>query len=184
MEDDGGNGSIGDRAFFRVKVHIPLRVTPIDEGQYQQLATDVLARIDPPVPVVDASLIGWLDRIERKLDQLLNHHGLLEPALVEPECKRRFDLSGSGLSYTSEKPIAAGSVLQLEFELPETPIRLVRCLGRVAEAGTASVDGEGHLVGVAFETIRQADRDAVVRYTLAVQRQAIRNSSGEMDSQG
>ena len=166
MTDD----SSADREFFRVTTTIPLRATPVGPDDYHRNANEILSRIDPPLPDVDVALIGWLDRIERKLDRLLGHQGLTETKSLEASDRKSVELSGSGMSFSSDETNEPGNALLLEFELPETPIRVVRCMGRVVEE-TESLRGR---VGVAFETIRQSDRDAIVRYTLAVQRQQIR----------
>ena len=91
-------------------------------------------------------------------------------------------LAGFGLlmSLIGGFEIFPGTIL--EFELPETPTRVVRCLGRVMDE--ARETEQGHEIGVRFETIRQSDRDAVVRYTLAVQRQKIRSESHSGGSAG
>jgi len=183
MEDgrEGGAGGVQDpdgvREFFRVRAEIPLRVEPLEPADYGRVASQILSQIDPEIPKLDPALVGWLDRIERKLDRILAH-------LERPESRSSSDwgrttgLSGSGLSFVPDHPIEPGSALVVEFELPETPIRTVRCIGRVVDQpedpAAAGAEWEPSEIGVAFETIRLADRDAVVRTTLAIERQQIR----------
>jgi len=176
-QDIENRSSSSDRAYYRVRVDIPLRMTPVEENEVEGRASEVLSQIDPPMPEMDPAIIGWLDRIERKLDRLLAHEHLLDGLGAGLENRHNVDLSAAGLHFSSEEPVAHGSAMLLEFEIPEVPIRLIRCIGRVTGTGQPDLDPDRHPIGVAFETIRQADRDAVVRYTLAVQRQTIRSGA-------
>jgi hypothetical protein len=172
--------SSADRSFFRVKTSLPLRVTRTPADDYQRLSNEILTRVDASLPEIDVELLGWLDRMERKLDRLLSHYDLIEYSTLDERDRQNIELSGSGLSFQSDEAIACGTGVLLEFELPETPARTVRCLARVVqELGRDEAGMEA--VGVSFEAIRQIDRDAIVRYTLAVQRQEIR-SKGDTGS--
>ena len=171
----------GDREFFRVRASIPVSIAAVEPSRYGVLAAEILSAVDPPLPEVDPALIVWLDRIETKLDRLLSHHGLSEVQVISESAARTLEMSGSGLRFVAPDGYEVGQALLLEFELPETRTRRVRALARVVDTASAA-EASGQEAGVAFETIRQADRDAVVRYTLTVQRQTIRGgSSGERE---
>lgn len=175
MTADEVESSVADREFFRVKTTLAFRTSPVEADRYQEIASEILTQVDRALPDVDPALIGWLDRLERKLDRLLDHHGLAAHHALDERERVTVELSGSGLSFPSETALEAGTAVLVEFELPETPIRRVRCLTRVVQG---SDRGDGR-VGVSFETIRLVDRDAVVRHTLAVQRQALAGEQGD-----
>lgn len=168
-----GSDSEMDRSFYRVSTRIALAAEPIEPSQLERVKAGVIGRVDPPVPEADPLLVAWLDRIERKLDQLLGHEGIAERPLLGERDQKTIELSGSGLSFPSELSLEIGQLLLLQFELPEVPVRLVRCVGRIAQVLPGRDGGEA-TIGVAFETIRALDRDAVVHYTVGVQRQQIR----------
>jgi len=175
--------SSSDRAYFRVRVDIPLRITPIEDSELEKHTTEVLSLVDLPTPEMDLALVGWLDRIERKLDRLLAQQGLLDLDGTVLDRRESIDLSAAGFRFESTEPAEPGSAVLVELELPEVPVRLIRCVGRVTASRTLS-DSSRHAISIAFETIRQSDRDAVVRYTLVVQREAIRGRGPERGHSG
>lgn len=160
-------------AYYRVRVDIPLRVTPLEDAEVADRTTEVLSQVDEPAPELDSALVGWLSRIERKLDRLLAKQGILEGPHLCLEEHSSVELSAAGMRLPAAFPARPGHALLIEFELPEVPVRMVRCIGRVTRSEPVLGDPPGDC-DIAFETIRQSDRDAVVRYTLVVQRQAIR----------
>ena len=94
----------------------------------------------------------------------------------EDEEPVEIELSAAGIALEPPMALRPADVVLLEFELPEVPVRLVRCIGRVVEAAGGANDPKSR-TDLRFETIRPSDRDAVVRYTLVVQRQAIRSQN-------
>lgn len=175
-DDEAAAPAAGEsaREYFRVRADLPLRTEPLAQADYGRTATEILSHVEPELPDLDPALVGWLDRMERKLDYVLRHFDTSD----RPDAVgwgNTTAISGSGLSFVPEHPIAPGTALILEIELPETPIRYVRCIGRVVEQGEGGDDAAApREIGVAFETIRSNDRDAIVRTTLAIQRETIR----------
>lgn len=161
------------RSFYRVSTSLALTAEPIEPDDLPAAKASITARVDAPRPEADPLLVAWLDRIERKLDQLLAHEGVSEcPPLTDAD-RKVIELSGSGLSFRSGAKLSVGQRMLVRFELPELPVRLVSCVARIALIQPDD-DGEDPTVGLAFETIRPLDRDAVVAYTVGVQRQQIR----------
>lgn len=163
----------GDREYFRVRTRLKLRVQPLDAEERRSRATEILANVEPTPPQVDSDLAIWLERIERKLDRALAQLGLGADHHLEEADLRDIELSGSGLSFDGSSELRDGDFLLLEMELPSHPPRMLRCTGRVVHAA-AGPDGRGARIGIAFETIREGDREAIIQYTVAVQREQLR----------
>jgi hypothetical protein len=163
------------RSYFRVWTRVPLRARPVAPDEVEQLETDIRNRKAPPSVPVDRHLAEWLDRLEAKLDRLLTHFGLCDGAPLGPEDEQDVMLSGSGMKFWSSNPYSPGTVLLLEFELPTTPRHRVRTLARVVNNDGPREDREGYPAAVAFHTIHEIDRDAVVGHSLAVERTQLRS---------
>jgi hypothetical protein len=171
----GGEGGGGRRSFFRVRTRLPVRFRPVGPEEVERLEAEIRTRKAPSAPPVDPHLAEWLDRIEAKLDRLLSQAGLAEKAQLGPEEEQEILLSGSGMKFQSPSPYSPGMVLLVEFELPTTPRHRVRTLARVIEQDPGPEEGEEFPVVVAFHTIHEIDRDAVVGHTLAVERAELRS---------
>lgn len=166
-------GSPKDRAYFRVRTRLPLRCEPLDERDRKTLDAEILGTIDPPPVELDPGLGAWLDTIERKLDRVLHLLDADTDPILGANGETDMLLSGSGMSFEAAGPLPVDSHVVLHFEIPAERARQVRCIAKVAHC-TPGADGRGAMLGVAFETIRAEDVDAVVAYTVSVQRQQIR----------
>ena len=173
--DKSGEGGGGRRSYFRVRTRVPVRFRPVGPDEVERLEMEIRSRKAPAAPPVDPHLAEWLDRIEAKLDRLLTHAGLGEKAQLGPEEEQEILLSGSGMKFQSESPYSPGVVLLVEFELPTTPRHRVRTLARVVEQEPSRGESPDFPVVVAFHTIHEIDRDAVVGHTLAVERAQLRS---------
>ena len=159
------------REYFRVRTRLAVQTRPIDPEEFEELSAQIRSREAPSPPAADKALAEWLERIESKLDRLLADAGLAEDGSLGPE--RDVWLSGSGIRFDTEQAYSTGTVLLVEIELPTTPRRVVRTLGRVVDS--AATEQSDHAAAIAFVAIHERDRDAVVSYTLAVQRAQIRS---------
>lgn len=156
------------REYFRVWSFLPIRARKTKPEERHALHTEISARRPETASRLDPELVAWLDRIECKLERLLAHMDLSDRPDFGPDDVQEVQISGSGILFTSETPGRKDDLLLVEFEVPGTPRRMVRCLGRVARAEPA---GEGlRQIAVGFDVIHESDRDAIVQHVLAVQR--------------
>jgi hypothetical protein len=173
--DETGGGGEDKRSYFRVHTRVPVRARPVRPEEVERLEAEIRCREAPAAPPVDPHLAEWLDRIEAKLDRLLTHAGLGEKAQLGPEEEQEVLLSGSGMKFRSTNPYSPGTVLLVEFELPTTPRHRVRTLACVIDQEPSRDEPPDFPVVVAFHTIHEIDRDAVVGHTLAVERTQLRS---------
>jgi len=163
------------RGFFRVNTRIGLKMYRVDRKRWEAESRTILEDRSEPDPTIDLELARWLDRIEQKLDRVLEQ--LANAAVVGNAHGKARDLvlSGSGIHFHEEASLFAGDSLLLELELPRTRVVRIRCLGTVVRVD-ASDEGSG--VAVRFDVIREVDRDRIVEYTLEVQRGQLRGRRG------
>lgn len=123
-----------------------------------------------------------LDRIEEKLDRILDHLGLA--AVDGASAPRRVidvDISGSGLRFRTRQRYDEGTLLEIDLELPLSPPARMRALISVVRCSRPdgpSPDGDWMLAGQ-YDAIHEDDRGAIVRYTFDRQREEKRSESAE-----
>ena len=162
------------RTFFRVLTRLPVKSRAVSEREAETLARELPERRAPDFSRIDPGLAGWLDRIERKLDRVLLHLGIGDPVAFGDGDVQEVMLSGAGMSLASESPVPPGKLTLVEFEIPGTPAHLVRCLARVIRHQPPKEPGGPVTAAVAFEVINEADREAIVRHAVEVQRTLLR----------
>ena len=108
--------------------------------------------------------------LEEKLDKILSHLDVDADPPLTVEDTVPLSLSASGLSYLCSDRLDAGTTLLVEFQIPENPPRQIQCVGEVVHCITDKESGRFRLA-LRYVTIRQEDRDAIVRYALHVERQ-------------
>jgi hypothetical protein len=118
-------------------------------------------------------LYTYLENIDRKLDMLIEllsgKDSQLQSAYVD------VTLSGSGLRYCSSTELRSGAYLELRILLPPFPGRRIRALGKVIRVNhTLTEDGEGWDTAVSFEAVSERDRDALIGYIVARERECLR----------
>lgn len=182
------------RAFARVSKQLPVRIRLLDAGQARTLAERVLSEptytervvADPKVRTAEtgqwdraalSSIIAQLDRLERAVARIAESLQVdLHDAGVWME-GHTVDLSGAGLGVHVSERIEQDAMLEVEMTLLGDPTIVLRAVGRAVslvkpEAGSIPV-GRFHL-GIAFESIHEEDRQALVRYTFRLQREELR----------
>ena len=165
------------REFFRVRTRLALRTTALRPEEADRLRLDVADRKPSGAPQLDPRLEQWLERIERKLDELRAH---LDPQVERPlgvADMREIEISGSGLAWRGEPRYDPDVWIRAEFELPPPLARSIVVLARSVARPPGSEDNE--VQAIAFEAIFEGDRDAVVRHCLDVERRNIQIESGK-----
>ena len=165
----GTSGKREQREFFRVWSFLPVRARRVRSSERHALTTEIKARLPEAVNRLDPELVAWLDRIESKLERLLAHMDLSDRPCFGPDDVQEVQISGSGLMFTGSEPTKKDDLLLVEFEVPGSPRRMVRCLGRVARSETGQ-NRSAPQIAVGFEEIHESDRDAIIQHVMAVQR--------------
>ena len=158
------------RGYFRVSSRIPLRLTLLDEEGANELARELGEPGEELAALEDHQLEARLCKIEQKLDQLLNRVGIPVEIPISQAEKRSVHLSGSGLRVRTTAVYQLKDAVKVELTLPEEAGLPIRILGRVVaptDEGNGVVNDE---VALYFDTIRERDREAIVRHAYEVQR--------------
>ncbi|NNL67824.1 MAG: hypothetical protein HKP30_16365 [Myxococcales bacterium] len=162
-------GRRDEREYFRVQTELPLRLKPIGESERDSLAQTILQRDTVETGDIDPHLARWLDRLESKLDHVLTHLGL-DVEGMRPTERLPVVLSGSGMLLSAIDSCRDADWFLLDFELPGTPDHPVRALAERVHNGP-----RGEVLALRFTAITPEDRNAVVRYTLDVERKHLRH---------
>lgn len=158
------------RGYFRVSSRMPLRLTLLSKDEAEDLRHELSAPGEEATVVGDHLLEARLCRLEQKLDQLLLRAGVAVELPISKAEKRDVELSGSGLRVRTTAVYQVDDSVKLELTLPEENGRPIRVLARVV-APTRGRDGVArNEVAVVFQTIRERDREAIVRHAYEVQR--------------
>jgi hypothetical protein len=167
------------REYFRVTTQLRIGLRPVEPSEMAVLAADIMHREPSPPARIDPELAQWIGRIERKLDVVLSHLGAAGEAGVLPGGEQVVTLSGGGLLLPPQRlPLERGAVLLVELSLPETPMRRIRALCRVARDLAA-----GDPVPATFDCVNESDREAIIRHCLAVQRSELRRAHARADAE-
>ncbi len=163
------------REFFRVAARLPIRLSWLTTEEREELRAELdQPRPTPGAPTGDEVLLATLQRIEEKLDLLLEGAGKARPCSLGEADMKSAVVSASGLQTTTDEPFRPGDAVKVELLLPESPPRLVTALAQVVSGPTRRIEGRRQKVSLAFECVDDGGRDAIVRYACDVQRRAIR----------
>lgn len=181
LKDEPPKKGVADRSFSRVATSFPIRFIPVSKDEVERLHKTYLAQPtrerrehtglgDTPVHqaapgAANAALMDRLDRIEKKLDQLLQAQGLSveKPQEANYETGECIDLSGSGLLFNSQWAMGKGWFLKLLIEVPDSPPVSVVALGRVVRV-VQLPDSPLYETACHFEAINEEDREELIAY--------------------
>ena len=177
----GATANVGTRRqYFRVKTRMAIRTRVLQPEEADRLRLDIAERKPSSEPKLDPRLERWLERIERKLDEI---RAQFDPEVERPlgvADLREIEISGSGLAWRGAPRHEAGAFVRAVFELPRPLCREVVVLGRVVKRH--GEDPSREPVAIAFEAISEEDRDAIVRHCLDVERRNIQLETGKRDT--
>lgn len=117
-------------------------------------------------------LYAYLESMDRKLEAVIE--------LLSQRDNRfqgmYFDvtISGSGLKFCSPVKLNEGAFLELRIALSPSVGRRITLLGRVVLINPSGPGGAGWDTSIAFATISEKDRDALVAYIFCREREGLR----------
>ena len=129
----------------------------------------------------EGQLLGsFLIMLDEKLSAIMD---LLTEAKTDERfitCHGGVEISGSGLSFTSQVPLLKGDHLELRIQLPVYPYQLIPALCEVSTARKRNTRARGVCrVACRFVAIADADRDTLVNYIFIRERETIRLTKRE-----
>ncbi|MCM0754460.1 PilZ domain-containing protein [Desulfovibrio aminophilus] len=113
-------------------------------------------------------LVDFLVEMDTKLDQILAGQ---RQDLIRQDFPLELDvreISGAGVRFRSEEPLADGQILEVVIVLTQFPLRLASAIGRVRGI-------EDGLHRFEFTHIREHDLESIVQFVFQEQREEIRN---------
>jgi len=164
------------RLEVRVEASVPLRFGALSEDQAREVREDIASGAvqaaareaeDPHAEILHR--LDDLERLVRRIAERLGVHAGGRRRLGSLRGVRDVNLSASGLRFRTPAAVPAGTRVELDFELPMRPPQRVQAILEVTRCEEAA---DGWLIAGRFDTIREDDRTAVVRYVLQLQRQA------------
>ncbi len=158
-----------DREYIRVTGTIPVHYQAYDETneaeEWERFFIDVEPRDE-----FESSLIELLYDLHQKLDRIVEHLAARDGFKL-PEAKE-VTISGGGMSFKCADRFAKGDILKIRVFLPGRG-RLLKLKSEVVRCSTEE-DGS-YLVAVKFMDLEEKDRDKLIGYVFARQREELRN---------
>lgn len=176
------------RQFYRIQDKVPLHITAING----QTTAPTIDQLEQEIPS-SFQLINQLQEIETEASLNLSSLQSSEPAIAEylRSLNKRLELiggyiaeqkfselknsesvslSGNGIRINSDENIQMDSVVLIEMLLPNTKTG-IHCYGKVVE----SIKKDQHYsIAITFETIRENDREAIIRHVIRQESKLIR----------
>ena len=192
---------VADRSYTRVSVSFPVRFMPVSKEEADRLrqayaqrpsrersetaalgSSPAAAQATPGT--VSAAILAQLDRIERKLDRLLNAQGPAPEGGKEKsfETGQCIDLSGSGILFTSKWAMGKGWFLKVVVDIPELQGFSVVALGRVVRVDQEP-DSNLYVTACQFDTIHEEDREELIAYIFKRHRELAQMRRGQDEEQ-
>jgi hypothetical protein len=185
------------REFFRIKDRLEVEFRDLDQAESLRLEhrikynpTQVLlnpefngAKKKKPKDASDGdALISLLGILDLKLSMIIDL--LTKPGSDELYTKRyvEIEISGSGLSFVSDVPLAENGHAELRLLLPVFPYPRIPVLCRVVRSlkheRNSHADWE---IACKFLAINDSDRDLLIQYIFTREREQIRSRKGLED---
>ncbi len=185
------------REFFRIKDRLEVEFRDIDEAEFLRLEhiikynpTQVISspqfseaiKKKPKDGSDGDTLVPFLSMLDRKLSVIID---LLTKTGSESLYTKRYveiEISGSGLSFVSDVPLAERGHAELRLLLPVFPYPKIPVLCRVVRSvkreRNAHADWE---IACKFLAINDSDRDSLIQYIFTREREQIRSRKGLED---
>ena len=187
------------REFARIDKTLSVRLRVLGEDQATSLALEVLDEpsirrgllSDSRLPDDGdatwerralATLLVGMERLRREVDRLAALVDQEDAAVSDWIAGETVSVSGSGLAVLIPRNLDTGTLVELDLQLRREVDTRLHAIGRVASLVLPDGDrypvGRFHL-GVAFETIHDQDREALIRYTFREQRRSLRRRGAD-----
>jgi len=114
----------------------------------------------------------YFSYIEEKIN-LLAHHIMMANDELFVESTQPVNISGSGVSFTADTELEIGSCLEVKFTLNPSMVRI----NTFSEVVSCKLENGGFRVAVVFKTLRDADRDMLIRHVVKKQMNNIRENN-------
>ncbi len=178
------------RQFYRIEDRVPMRLSAVENcteaPDMEQLIKEIpsafrlintLQDIESEASVNLSSLQASNPGIAEYLRTLNKRLDLIGGYIAEQEFDKArnnesISLSGNGFRLVNYEPFKIGTILLIEMLLPYRRTG-IHCYGRVIEC---TQEEEGFSIAVTYETIREVDREAIIRHVIRQESKLIREA--------
>ncbi len=178
------------RQYYRIEDRVPMRLTAIEgcstAPDMQQLETEIpssfklintLQEIESEASVnlsaLQASnpgIVDYLRTLNKRLDLIGGY--IAEQEFTKAQNNESVSLSGNGFRLNNTKAFPIDTILLVEMLLPYKRTG-IHCYGRVIECNP---ENDGFSIAVTYETIREVDREAIIRHVIRQESKLIREA--------
>lgn len=168
------------RNYSRIETFLPGRLRLLAPGEEHSLyhgcsgcdpAPQAQGR--PKVSGLPETMLDFLETINAKLDMLLSIASQDHLQNNFPVSINIVEISGAGLIFTADRDFKLDDRVELVIFLSQVPLRIAAAIGRIHRRD--EINKKPAWV-VDFSSIRESDREAIVRYVFQQQREQIRES--------
>jgi hypothetical protein len=192
IERQGGRPS-ERRQFFRIDDSVQMSYRVVQQGDLQEQVGELGQHVDSSFTVmtrmqaIDRHLSAALHRIElrdpdvadylRALDEkieLLGQSFLAEEAELLEQPAKPISLSAGGISFGTSESMEIGALLEVKLLLLPSFTGIIT-FGEVVGCDAGETDQDyAFLLRISFSSIRDSDRDALIRHILRLQSRMLR----------
>lgn len=189
------------REYFRIDDEIALDYRLIDEGEADILRERIRSRVVDRFTAASSfnttsrQMSHVIHRVQTQspelarclqaIDQKLNMVAQLfvsEEMSLSTQVAREVNLSAGGVAFRAPERMEVGSLLELRMVIFPSMVGILT-VSRVIQCEPVQ-DGNTHLpwqVGVAYEDLRETDRELLVRHIMSKETEQLRSQRGEED---
>lgn len=127
----------------------------------------------PTSPPFIRDLFAYMEVLDRKLNMIMDVLSRKDDTFQSRYTE--VDISGAGIRFSSDRRFDEGSYMELRIILPCFPDVRIGALGRVVRSYPSSPKGgEGWETAVGFAAMSEKDRDILINYVFAKEREHLR----------
>ena len=173
----GEDPFITEREFSRVDTCVPFEFAPVAPEEVPNIRSRI--SMEPSIiagrmpDLEDEALAAWLRAINSKLDVILNHLVFQREGFADLKM-RPLNISGGGMSFTSNQTYRVGDVLEIRMMLNMSQPIALYLYGKVVKTGEAGPPGSKFDTAIKFIEIADEVANAIVRFVFEVQREELR----------
>lgn len=167
------------REYSRVAAYLPFDVNILpknSEAVYRSRISCEFSLVNFPIPPApeDANLSQWLIMINAKLDSILNLLSIDREGFF-PVTYNHLEISGSGMSFLSEKRYNDGDVLEIKIMPYTNSYMVIYLYGEVVKSYEKD---DIFRVAVKFICMDEEVRDEILKFVFKRQREILKAKRG------
>lgn len=184
------------REYFRIEDRLSIEIRYVSPEEFEEL--EKIIRYNPSHKLVrpreteflgefiaqakgeERELFAYLKVLDKKLDTIMERLDAQKNEKVYKSLHTMVNISGAGIRFLSNGPLTVGERVELRIALPISPLSKVSVLSEVVRTDQVAADGEaGWQIALKFLVINEYDRDVLINYIFARERELMRSQKDE-----